>query len=63
MYSCVNYPRGCRGRVNIDGAKCATCVASNLRRPASPSPFGSAFRSQPAYRRAWLDEKNEDDKN
>ncbi|BDD58635.1 hypothetical protein MPDQ_004705 [Monascus purpureus] len=48
MFSCVNYPRGCRGRVNIEGTKCADCVALKLRRPSSPSPF-----AQPRdYRRA-----------
>lgn len=26
MYSCANYPRGCRGRVNTQGGKCADCV-------------------------------------
>ncbi|KGO77972.1 hypothetical protein PITC_025000 [Penicillium italicum] len=26
MYSCANYPRGCRGRVNRQGAKCSDCV-------------------------------------
>jgi hypothetical protein len=25
MYSCVNQPRGCRGRVNSQGAKCKDC--------------------------------------
>lgn len=25
MYSCINYPRGCRGRVNDEGGKCTTC--------------------------------------
>ncbi|KAJ5381808.1 uncharacterized protein N7496_004236 [Penicillium cataractarum] len=39
MYSCANYPRGCRGRVNRQGAKCSDCVTLNLRRPASASPF------------------------
>ncbi|KAJ5573538.1 uncharacterized protein N7459_007965 [Penicillium hispanicum] len=39
MYSCANYPRGCRGRVNQKGAKCADCKTLNLRRPASASPF------------------------
>ncbi|RJE24085.1 hypothetical protein PHISCL_03574 [Aspergillus sclerotialis] len=49
MYSCANYPRGCRGRVNIQGGKCADCVSLKLRRPASSvSPF-----AQPKdYRRA-----------
>ncbi|KAJ5317637.1 hypothetical protein PENANT_c038G11095 [Penicillium antarcticum] len=39
MYSCANYPRGCRGRVNRQGSKCSDCVSLNLRRPASASPF------------------------
>ncbi|OJJ58283.1 hypothetical protein ASPSYDRAFT_1045764 [Aspergillus sydowii CBS 593.65] len=39
MFSCANYPRGCRGRVNISGGKCPDCVQLNLRRPASSSPF------------------------
>ncbi|KKK14008.1 hypothetical protein ARAM_006256 [Aspergillus rambellii] len=39
MFSCANYPRGCRGRVNIQGAKCSDCVQLNLRRPLSSSPF------------------------
>ncbi|KMU84787.1 hypothetical protein CIHG_02570 [Coccidioides immitis H538.4] len=53
MYSCVNYPRGCRGRVNVQGAKCSTCIASNLRRPGSSSPFSSALRSHKTYKRSW----------
>ncbi|EEH17701.1 hypothetical protein PABG_00264 [Paracoccidioides brasiliensis Pb03] len=56
MYSCANYPRGCRGRVNTEGGRCADCVTANLRRPASPSPF-SPLRGQPNYRRAWDVEK------
>ncbi|KAL2362735.1 hypothetical protein RJZ56_004379 [Blastomyces dermatitidis] len=59
MYSCANYSRGCRGRVNTPGGKCATCVASNLRRPASASPF-SPLRGQANYRRAWDIEKPAD---
>ncbi|KAJ5145751.1 uncharacterized protein N7515_000315 [Penicillium bovifimosum] len=39
MYSCANYPRGCRGRVNSLNTKCSDCVALNLRRPAFASPF------------------------
>ncbi|KAL1956777.1 hypothetical protein VTO42DRAFT_6831 [Malbranchea cinnamomea] len=50
MYSCANYPRGCRGRVNIEGTKCSTCVSLNLRRPSAGS---SPFSSTPAYRRPW----------
>lgn len=30
MYSCANYPRGCRGRVNRQGAKCSDCVVSDI---------------------------------
>ncbi|KAL4863262.1 hypothetical protein BDV12DRAFT_189821 [Aspergillus spectabilis] len=49
MFSCANYPRGCRGRANISGGKCSDCVQLNLSRPArSTSPF-----AQPRdYRRA-----------
>ncbi|GAQ40788.1 hypothetical protein AtubIFM55763_006910 [Aspergillus tubingensis] len=48
MFSCANYPRGCRGRVNIQGGKCSDCVQLKLRRPLSASPF-----AQPRdYRRA-----------
>ncbi|KAI5817624.1 hypothetical protein BZA77DRAFT_29654 [Pyronema omphalodes] len=28
MYSCVNQPRGCRGRVNIPGGRCDSCRVS-----------------------------------
>lgn len=28
MYSCANYPRGCRGRCNIQGGKCNDCTVS-----------------------------------
>ncbi|KAL5356499.1 hypothetical protein BJX96DRAFT_171668 [Aspergillus floccosus] len=48
MFSCANYPRGCRGRANIEGGKCSDCVQLNLRRPRPASPF-----AQPRdYRRA-----------
>ncbi|PYH80474.1 hypothetical protein BO82DRAFT_403263 [Aspergillus uvarum CBS 121591] len=48
MFSCANYPRGCRGRVNINGGKCPDCVQLKLRHPRSTSPF-----AQPRdYRRA-----------
>ncbi|RMJ27950.1 hypothetical protein PHISP_01147 [Aspergillus sp. HF37] len=50
MYSCINYPRGCRGRANIQGGKCADCVSLNLRRPASGS--SSVFSQPRDYRRA-----------
>ncbi|KAJ5562393.1 hypothetical protein N7535_003154 [Penicillium sp. DV-2018c] len=39
MFSCSNYSRGCRGRVNKMGEKCSDCVALNLRRPAFASPL------------------------
>ncbi|KAJ5919730.1 hypothetical protein N7454_009565 [Penicillium verhagenii] len=39
MFSCANYPRGCRGRVNKEGTKCSDCRQLNLRRPGSASPF------------------------
>ncbi|KAF7713015.1 Uncharacterized protein PECH_003839 [Penicillium ucsense] len=56
MFSCANYPRGCRGRVNRDGAKCSDCVTLNLRRPASASPF-----AQPRdYKRALPSERLRD---
>src|SRR5690606_41859916 len=25
MYSCINQPRGCRGRVNTSGGRCESC--------------------------------------
>ncbi|OAX77640.1 hypothetical protein ACJ72_08059 [Emergomyces africanus] len=53
MYSCANYSRGCRGRVNSQGGKCANCLSSNLRRPGSSSPL----RGQQNYRRAWDTQK------
>ncbi|KAF3395725.1 hypothetical protein F1880_006732 [Penicillium rolfsii] len=31
MFSCANYPRGCRGRVNRQGAKCSDCVVCRER--------------------------------
>ncbi|KAL1987207.1 hypothetical protein VTN96DRAFT_4539 [Rasamsonia emersonii] len=48
MYSCANYPRGCRGRVNVPGAKCSDCLSLNLRRPSSLS---SPFAQNREYRR------------
>ncbi|KAL2220086.1 hypothetical protein M432DRAFT_298186 [Thermoascus aurantiacus ATCC 26904] len=30
MYSCANYSRGCRGRVNVPGGKCADCVSLHV---------------------------------
>ena len=53
MYSCANYPRGCRGRANIQGGKCADCVVCSLSghaswtktnilpEPQTSSPIGS----------------------
>lgn len=53
MYSCANYPRGCRGRANIEGGKCADCVVCSLSdhacwtktnilpEPQTSSPIGS----------------------
>ncbi|EYE93048.1 uncharacterized protein ASPGLDRAFT_123265 [Aspergillus glaucus CBS 516.65] len=55
MYSCANYPRGCRGRVNIDGAKCADCVSLKLRRP---SAFSSPFAQSRDYRRSLPSERD-----
>ncbi|KAA8907465.1 hypothetical protein FN846DRAFT_699468 [Sphaerosporella brunnea] len=49
MYSCVNQPRGCRGRVNIPGGRCDSCRQLNLRKP-------SVFSAGPtAYRRPSID--------
>ncbi|OJJ48240.1 hypothetical protein ASPZODRAFT_14388 [Penicilliopsis zonata CBS 506.65] len=50
MYSCSNYPRGCRGRVNIQGGKCPDCIQLKLRRPSSLS--SSPFAQPRDYRRA-----------
>ncbi|KAI5795968.1 hypothetical protein FPQ18DRAFT_145084 [Pyronema domesticum] len=46
MYSCVNQPRGCRGRVNIPGGRCDSCRQLNLRKPSafSSSMSGASFR-------------------
>lgn len=53
MYSCANYPRGCRGRANVEGGKCADCVVCSLSghaswtktnilpEPQTSSPIGS----------------------
>ncbi|KAF8429105.1 hypothetical protein EV426DRAFT_208789 [Tirmania nivea] len=35
MYSCVNQPRGCRGRVNTPGGRCDSCRQLNLRKPSA----------------------------
>ncbi|RAO70802.1 uncharacterized protein BHQ10_006814 [Talaromyces amestolkiae] len=49
MYSCSNYPRGCRGRCNIQGGKCSDCTSLNLRRPRTmASPFA---QNQGEFRR------------
>ncbi|KAL1974513.1 hypothetical protein VTN31DRAFT_4717 [Thermomyces dupontii] len=50
MYSCVNYPRGCRGRVNVEGTKCSDCISLNLRRP-SERRVASPFAQNREYRR------------
>ncbi|KAF8463858.1 hypothetical protein BDZ91DRAFT_660810 [Kalaharituber pfeilii] len=34
MYSCVNQPRGCRGRVNTPNGRCDSCRQLNLRKPS-----------------------------
>jgi len=34
MYSCVNQPRGCRGRCNSLGGRCESCRQLNLKRPS-----------------------------
>ncbi|KAJ5861792.1 uncharacterized protein N7529_009102 [Penicillium soppii] len=39
MYSCANYSRGCRGRVNRQGTKCTDCISLNLRRAVFASKF------------------------
>ncbi|KAF4206677.1 hypothetical protein CNMCM8980_007081 [Aspergillus fumigatiaffinis] len=49
MFSCANYPRGCRGRANIDGGKCPDCVSLKLRRP---SALSSPLAQPRDYRRA-----------
>ncbi|KAJ9263452.1 hypothetical protein DTO212C5_7538 [Paecilomyces variotii] len=54
MYSCANYPRGCRGRVNIPGGKCSDCMTLKLRRPSALSSPLSQPRDH--YRRPYLAE-------
>lgn len=44
MYSCANYPRGCRGRVNRQGAKCSDCVVSVPLGLAVANPLLAIFR-------------------
>ncbi|KAL1967724.1 hypothetical protein VTN77DRAFT_2981 [Rasamsonia byssochlamydoides] len=61
MYSCANYPRGCRGRVNIPGGKCSDCVTLNLRRPSSLS--SSPFAQNREYRRPIRTEHPQDKTN
>jgi hypothetical protein len=59
MYSCINYPRGCRGRVNVQGGKCADCVVclclclsfasastSSPNKPYSPSTSAGRRRAR-----------------
>ncbi|OQV03932.1 hypothetical protein CLAIMM_08902 [Cladophialophora immunda] len=37
MFSCSNQPRGCRGRCDTAGGKCAECRMYNFRsRPSRP---------------------------
>ncbi|KAF8543288.1 hypothetical protein BDD12DRAFT_726746 [Trichophaea hybrida] len=48
MYSCVNQPRGCRGRVNIPGGRCDSCRQLNLRKPSAFAPGPSAAYRQPS---------------
>ncbi|KAG0640546.1 hypothetical protein HOY80DRAFT_958334 [Tuber brumale] len=48
MYSCVNQPRGCRGRVNIFGGRCDSCRQLNLRKP-------SVFSTPKLYRKPSID--------
>ncbi|KAI9684107.1 MAG: hypothetical protein M1829_003377 [Trizodia sp. TS-e1964] len=53
MYSCVNYARGCRGRSNVNGGRCADCRSLNLRKPAAaPRAFAAAPRP---FRAAEID--------
>lgn len=44
MYSCANYPRGCRGRVNRQGAKCSDCVVRFSTLPGSCESSSCDFR-------------------
>ncbi|KAI5791871.1 hypothetical protein EDC01DRAFT_616292 [Geopyxis carbonaria] len=44
MYSCVNQPRGCRGRVNISGGRCDSCRQLNLRKPSVFSAPSYSYR-------------------
>ncbi|RPB05052.1 hypothetical protein L873DRAFT_1664095 [Choiromyces venosus 120613-1] len=48
MYSCVNQPRGCRGRVNTLGGRCDSCRQLNLRKP-------SVFSSPTLFRKPSID--------
>lgn len=47
MFSCANYPRGCRGRVFHNGQKCRDCVTFNFRRPARSSSSSVSSLAQP----------------
>ncbi|KZZ86687.1 hypothetical protein AAP_06306 [Ascosphaera apis ARSEF 7405] len=53
MYSCANYPRGCRGRCNVPGGRCEDCKIQKLRRPGFQSPFASPFGHNARYERPW----------
>lgn len=61
MYSCANYPRGCRGRSNTPGGRCGDCVVcsqSLLPNPnmiytinvTSPNPYKLQLTSPLLYR-------------
>ncbi|RPB09562.1 hypothetical protein P167DRAFT_510541 [Morchella conica CCBAS932] len=42
MFSCVNQPRGCRGRVNQINTRCDSCRQLGLRKTSiftAPSPY------------------------
>lgn len=46
MYSCVNYPRGCRGRTNAAGTRCSTCVVcGEFPLPTLPARYDANMRS------------------
>ncbi|TGZ78263.1 hypothetical protein EX30DRAFT_373964 [Ascodesmis nigricans] len=44
MYSCVNQPRGCRGRVNVAGGRCDSCRQLNLKKPSIFSSTSTSFQ-------------------
>ncbi|RPA81893.1 hypothetical protein BJ508DRAFT_325915 [Ascobolus immersus RN42] len=51
MYSCINQPRGCRGRVNTSGGRCESCRQLNLKKQ---SPFDTRNRNM-AFQRPSID--------